>query len=103
MRQSGSALRKLIRSVAAAGVSSGNANAVRGSSRVQQRSYRRRQGRLGQTSNGPWALSSLGDGLSAWSQRIVVEQRGWLSNEEFFTGLTVARLFPGPNQISMAF
>jgi chromate transporter len=33
----------------------------------------------------------------------VVEQRGWLSNEEFFTGLTVARLFPGPNQISMAF
>lgn len=49
------------------------------------------------------ALSSLGDGLLAWSQRIVVGQRGWLSNEEFFTGLTVARLFPGPNQISMAF
>ncbi|MCX5966859.1 MAG: chromate transporter [Cyanobacteria bacterium] len=48
------------------------------------------------------ALSAFGGGLSAWSQRIVVEQRGWLSNEEFLTGLTVARLFPGPNQINMA-
>jgi chromate transporter len=48
------------------------------------------------------ALSAFGGGLSAWSQRIVVEQRGWFSNEEFLTGLTVARLFPGPNQINMA-
>lgn len=48
------------------------------------------------------ALSAFGGGLSAWSQRIVVEQRGWLSNEQFLTGLTVARLFPGPNQINMA-
>jgi chromate transporter len=48
------------------------------------------------------ALSSFGGGLSAWSQRIVVEQRCWMSNEEFITGLTVARLFPGPNQINMA-
>ena len=48
------------------------------------------------------ALSAFGGGLSAWSQRIVVEQRRWLTNEEFLTGLTVARLFPGPNQINMA-
>jgi chromate transporter len=48
------------------------------------------------------ALSAFGGGLSAWSQRIVVEQRRWMSNEEFLTGLTVARLFPGPNQINMA-
>ena len=33
------------------------------------------------------ALSSFGGGLSAWSQRIVVEQRRWLSYEEFLTGL----------------
>lgn len=32
----------------------------------------------------------------------MVEERRWLSNEEFLTGLTVARLFPGPNQINMA-
>jgi len=48
------------------------------------------------------ALSAFGGGLSAWSQRIVVEQRRWMTNEEFLTGLTVARLFPGPNQINMA-
>jgi len=48
------------------------------------------------------ALSAFGGGLSAWSQRIVVEERRWLSNEEFLTGLTVARLLPGPNQINMA-
>lgn len=48
------------------------------------------------------ALSAFGGGLSAWSQRIVVEQKRWMTNEEFITGLTVARLFPGPNQINMA-
>jgi chromate transporter len=48
------------------------------------------------------ALSAFGGGLSAWSQRIIVEQRRWMTNEEFLTGLTVARLFPGPNQINMA-
>ena len=48
------------------------------------------------------ALSAFGGGLSAWSQRIIVEQRHWMTNEEFLTGLTVARLFPGPNQINMA-
>ena len=48
------------------------------------------------------ALSAFGGGLSAWSQRIVVEQRSWMTNEQFLTGLTVARLFPGPNQINMA-
>ncbi|MEN9861469.1 MAG: hypothetical protein RLZZ515_1951, partial [Cyanobacteriota bacterium] len=31
-----------------------------------------------------------------------VEERQWMSKEEFITGLTVARLFPGPNQINMA-
>jgi chromate transporter len=48
------------------------------------------------------ALSSFGGGLSAWSQRIVVEERRWLDDEAFITGLTVARLFPGPNQINLA-
>lgn len=48
------------------------------------------------------ALSSFGGGLSVWSQRILVEQRRWLSNDAFLTGLTVARLLPGPNQINLA-
>ncbi|MEB3333472.1 MAG: chromate transporter [Cyanobacteriota bacterium] len=48
------------------------------------------------------ALSSFGGGLSVWSQRILVEERRWLSEEAFLTGLTVARLLPGPNQINLA-
>jgi chromate transporter len=48
------------------------------------------------------ALSSFGGGLSVWSQRIVVERRRWMTNEDFLTGYTVARLLPGPNQINMA-
>lgn len=48
------------------------------------------------------ALSSFGGGLSVWSQRILVERRRWLSNESFLTGLTIARLLPGPNQINLA-
>ena len=48
------------------------------------------------------ALSSFGGGLSAWSERIVVEERRWMTDEAFITGLTVARLLPGPNQINMA-
>jgi chromate transporter len=48
------------------------------------------------------ALSAFGGGLSAWSQRIIVDRRAWLSEESFLTGLTVARLFPGPTLINMA-
>ena len=48
------------------------------------------------------ALSSFGGGLSAWTQRIVVEQRRWLNNEQFLSAVTISRLFPGPNQVNMA-
>lgn len=48
------------------------------------------------------ALSAFGGGLSAWSERIVVQRRRWLSEAQFLTGLTVARLLPGPNQINLA-
>ena len=48
------------------------------------------------------ALSSFGGGLSAWTQRIVVERRRWLTNEQFLSAVTISRLFPGPNQVNMA-
>ena len=48
------------------------------------------------------ALSAFGGGLSAWSQRLLVERRRWLSEVQFLTGLTVARLLPGPHQINLA-
>lgn len=48
------------------------------------------------------ALSSFGGGLSAWTRRIVVEQRRWLNDDQFLSALTISRLFPGPNQVNMA-
>jgi chromate transporter len=48
------------------------------------------------------SLSSFGGGLSAWTQRIVVERRRWLNNEQFLSAVTISRLFPGPNQVNMA-
>ncbi|MGD9762325.1 MAG: chromate transporter [Candidatus Binatia bacterium] len=48
------------------------------------------------------ALSSFGGGLSAWTRRLVVEQRGWMTDEQFLSALTIARLFPGPNQVNLA-
>ena len=29
------------------------------------------------------ALASFGGGLSAWAQRVLVQQRGWLDDDEF--------------------
>jgi chromate transporter len=48
------------------------------------------------------ALSSFGGGLSAWTRRIVVERRAWMTDEQFLSALTISRLFPGPNQVNMA-
>jgi chromate transporter len=48
------------------------------------------------------ALSSFGGGLSAWTRRIVIEDRRWMTDQEFLTALTITRLFPGPNQVNMA-
>lgn len=48
------------------------------------------------------ALSSFGGGLSAWTRRLVVEQRRWMNDDQFLSALTIARLFPGPNQVNMA-
>jgi chromate transporter len=48
------------------------------------------------------ALSSFGGGLSAWTHRIVVERRRWMTDQEFLNAVTIARLVPGPNQVNMA-
>jgi len=48
------------------------------------------------------ALSSLGGGLSAWALRVIVEERRWLTEEEFLTALTICRILPGTNQVNMA-
>jgi chromate transporter len=48
------------------------------------------------------ALVSFGGGLSAWARQVIVEERQWLTDEEFLTSLTLARLLPGPNVTNLA-
>jgi chromate transporter len=48
------------------------------------------------------ALVSFGGGLSAWARQVLVEDRQWLTDEEFLTALTLSRLLPGPNVTNMA-
>jgi chromate transporter len=48
------------------------------------------------------AMASLGGGLSAWALRVIVEERRWLTEEEFHAALTICRILPGPNQVNMA-
>jgi len=48
------------------------------------------------------SLSSFGGGLSAWAQLVVVDQRKWLTDEEFLSALALCRILPGPNQVNFA-
>ncbi len=48
------------------------------------------------------SLASFGGGLSAWSRRVVVEERRWLSDEEFLSAMTICRVLPGANQVNLA-
>jgi chromate transporter len=48
------------------------------------------------------SLSSFGGGLSAWAQLVIVEERKWLTDEEFLSAFALCRLLPGPNQINLA-
>ena len=48
------------------------------------------------------ALASFGGGLSAWSRQVVVEERRWLSDEEFLSAMTLSRVLPGANQVNLA-
>ncbi len=48
------------------------------------------------------AMVSLGGGLSAWALRVLVEERRWLTQEEFLGALTLCRILPGANQVNLA-
>jgi len=45
---------------------------------------------------------SFGGGLTAWAQRILVDEKKWLDIEEFLGASTLCRVMPGANQINMA-
>ncbi|HWZ48611.1 MAG TPA: chromate transporter [Herbaspirillum sp.] len=47
-------------------------------------------------------LTSFGGGLSAWIYLEAVERRRWLKDDEFFAGLALAQILPGPNVLNLA-
>lgn len=47
-------------------------------------------------------LFSFGGGLTAWFHREIVLVRGWMTDEEFFSGYSLAQVLPGVNSTNMA-
>src|ERR1043165_7349773 len=47
-------------------------------------------------------LFSFGGGLTAWFHREIVLLRGWMTDEEFFSGYSLAQVLPGVNSTNMA-
>ena len=47
-------------------------------------------------------LTSFGGGLSAWMMRIIVQERAWMTEPEFLTGLALCQIFPGVNTLNLA-
>lgn len=47
-------------------------------------------------------IFSFGGGLTAWFHREVVLVRGWMTDEEFFSGYSLAQVLPGVNSTNMA-
>ena len=47
------------------------------------------------------AVSGFG-GVGPWAQRMVVEERGWLSSEEFTDMMSLCQFLPGPNIVNLA-
>ena len=47
-------------------------------------------------------ITTFGGGTSAWMHRELVENRKYLTDEEFLTGLTIAQVLPGSNPLNLA-
>ncbi|QEM69004.1 chromate transporter [Geobacter sp. FeAm09] len=47
------------------------------------------------------ALSGFG-GVMAWARRAIVEERGWLSSEEFTSLFGLCQFMPGPNIVNLS-
>jgi chromate transporter len=47
------------------------------------------------------ALSGFG-GVMSWARRAMVEERGWLSSEEFTSLFGLCQFMPGPNIVNMS-
>ena len=47
-------------------------------------------------------LTSFGGGLTAYIRRIIVDNKQWLNNAEFFPGLALSQLLPGANVVGIS-
>jgi chromate transporter len=47
-------------------------------------------------------LTSFGGSTQAWVYRAVVEDRGWLTDEEFLAGTAVSQILPGANPVNIS-
>lgn len=47
-------------------------------------------------------MFSFGGGLSAWLHREMVQLRGWLTDEQFFSGYGLSQVIPGVNSSNLA-
>jgi chromate transport protein ChrA len=47
-------------------------------------------------------LFSFGGGLTAWLRREIVQVRGWMTDDLFFSGYSLAQILPGVNSTNMA-
>ena len=45
---------------------------------------------------------SFGGAVSGWIQREVVEMRGWMTYEEYLSGIAMTQIMPGPNATNSA-
>ncbi len=46
--------------------------------------------------------TSFGGGVTAYIRRIIVDDRQWLTNEEFFSGFSLCQLLPGANVVGIS-
>jgi chromate transporter len=46
-------------------------------------------------------LTSFG-GVLPWTRRMLVERRGWLTNQEFVDALSLGQILPGPNVLNLS-
>jgi len=47
-------------------------------------------------------MTSFGGGVTAYIRRIIVENKQWLTDEEFFPGLAFCQLLPGANVVGIS-
>ncbi len=47
-------------------------------------------------------MMSFGGGLAAWTRREVVQNRGWLDEQQFLSGYALSQLVPGATNVNLA-